>query len=155
MSKPRLIGMVTAGALVIAIPLVADHEGKENKAYRDPVGIVTICHGHTATARMGQVKSDAECRALLHRELSGSFTALNRTVRVPVTEEQAAALASLVYNIGETKFRNSTLLKKLNAGDTKGACNEFLRWQYAGGKPLFGLAIRRADERALCLSGLN
>ncbi|WP_049012749.1 lysozyme, partial [Citrobacter freundii] len=46
----------------------------------------------------------------------------------------------------------STLLRKLNDGDVKGAADEFLRWNKAGGKVLNGLTRRREAERALFLS---
>ncbi|WP_405045477.1 glycoside hydrolase family protein [Pseudomonas aeruginosa] len=48
----------------------------------------------------------------------------------------------------------STLLRKLNAGDVRGACAELSRWVYAGGKKLGGLVRRRAAERELCEIGL-
>lgn len=59
---------------------------------------------------------------------------------------------SFAYNIGSRALSTSTLLKKLNAGDIKGAADEFLRWNKAGGKILNGLTCRREAERALFLS---
>jgi lysozyme len=54
--------------------------------------------------------------------------------------------------LGSAALACSTLLKKLNAGDTKGAAEEFLKWDKAGGKVLAGLTKRRKAERALFLS---
>ncbi|HTD03821.1 lysozyme [Undibacterium sp.] len=48
-----------------------------------------------------------------------------------------------------------TMVRKLNAGDYAGACNELPRWVYAGGKILPGLVKRRAAEQELCLRGLG
>lgn len=45
------------------------------------------------------------------------------------------------------------MLKKLNAGDVKGASNEFAKWVYAGGKKLPGLVRRRAAEKTLFCTG--
>ncbi|HHG5564729.1 TPA: glycoside hydrolase family protein [Pseudomonas aeruginosa] len=45
-------------------------------------------------------------------------------------------------------------MRKLNAGDVRGACAELSRWVYAGGKKLGGLVRRRAAERELCEIGL-
>ncbi|HGM8337746.1 TPA: glycoside hydrolase family protein [Pseudomonas aeruginosa] len=56
--------------------------------------------------------------------------------------------------MGETQFSRSTLLRKLNAGDVKGACAELSRWVYAGGKVYKGLVNRRKAERELCEQGL-
>ncbi len=69
-------------------------------------------------------------------------------------DTRKAALASFVYNVGETQFSRSTLLRKLNAGDVKGACAELSRWVYAGGKVYKGLVNRRMAERELCEQGL-
>jgi hypothetical protein len=72
-------------------------------------------------------------------------------VKVPLTQNQFDALVSLVYNIGQTAFSNSTLLKKLNAKDYQGAADQFLRWNKGGGKVMKGLVRRREAERALFL----
>jgi lysozyme len=62
-----------------------------------------------------------------------------------------AALISWMYNVGEGNARNSTLIRKLRAGDITGACNELPRWSYAKGKHIRGLYNRRKDEQQLCL----
>ncbi|MGI1239452.1 glycoside hydrolase family protein, partial [Klebsiella quasipneumoniae subsp. similipneumoniae] len=41
---------------------------------------------------------------------------------------------------------------KLNAGDVKGAADEFLRWNRSGGKVMAGLTNRRKEEREVFLS---
>ncbi len=50
-------------------------------------------------------------------------------------------------------FRTSTLLRKINQGDIKGACDQLRRWTYAGGKQWKGLMTRREIEREICLWG--
>ncbi|ELI8160614.1 glycoside hydrolase family protein, partial [Yersinia enterocolitica] len=50
-------------------------------------------------------------------------------------------------------FKTSTLLHRINQGDTAGACDQLRRWTYAGGKPWKGLQNRREIERELCLAG--
>ncbi len=69
-----------------------------------------------------------------------------------LTQGQFDALVSFAYNVGSRALSTSTLLKKLNDGDIKGAADEFLRWNKAGGKVLNGLTRRREAERALFLS---
>lgn len=144
-----------AGAVAIAAATVGFFEGKENQAYHDPVGVVTICYGHTATARIGQTHSDKECEALLKQDLGDAFEAVDRHVKVELPDTREAALASFVYNVGEGAFAKSTLLRKLNAGRVKAACNELLRWVHAGGIRLQGLVNRRMAERELCLMELD
>lgn len=152
--KRRIAIGATAGALSIATAVVSYYEGYEPTAYRDPVGIATICYGHTATARMGQTLSQAECTDLLQADLGTAFAAVDRRAQVDLPPPTRAALASFVYNVGEGNFARSTLLRKLNAGDLRGACHELSRWVYAGGRKLNGLVKRRATERELCLEGV-
>ncbi|HEJ8622398.1 TPA: lysozyme, partial [Klebsiella michiganensis] len=59
---------------------------------------------------------------------------------------------SLAYNIGTRALSSSTLMKKLNSGDVKGAADEFLRWNKSGGKAMPGLTNRRKAEREVFLS---
>ena len=73
-------------------------------------------------------------------------------VTVPISSMQLAMLTSLAYNIGITAFKNSTLLRKLNAGDYMGAAEEFPRWNKAQGEVMPGLVTRRAAEREKFLS---
>lgn len=153
MLKKRLIALIAAGAgaVTIATVAVSDFEGRSNAAYRDVVGIPTICDGYTHGVNMGDYKTDAECDALLRKELQASFSVVDSAVKVPLSEQTKAALASFVYNVGPSAFRSSTLLKKLNADDRIGACNELKRWVYAGGKKWNGLIKRRDAENWLCL----
>lgn len=154
MSKLRLASAALAATLAIATPFVAGYEGRSLVAYVDPVGIPTICYGHTADVKLGQTKTAAECDALLAGELGRAIEAVNRLTSVDLPDTRRAALASFVYNAGEGAFARSTMLRKLNAGDTRGACDELRRWVMSGGKKLGGLVRRREAERDLCLSGL-
>ncbi|HDP4777317.1 lysozyme [Pseudomonas aeruginosa] len=153
MKLPRKL-TAAGGALALAAALVTPFEGRSLVAYLDPVGIPTICEGITAGVRMGDMATPAECDALLKRELQRAVDAVDRQVLVPLPDTRRAALASFVYNVGEGQLARSTLLRKLNAGDVRGACAELSRWVYAGGKKLGGLVRRRAAERELCEVGL-
>lgn len=150
-----LIGTVT-GSLSIATAVVSYYEGHRNETYLDPVGIPTICAGHTGPdVQLGMELSQAECNELLAGDLGDAFAAVDRHVEVGLPEPRRAALASFVFNVGEGAFVRSTLLRKLNAGDTRGACNELPRWVYAKGRKLAGLVKRRDTEREICLIGLD
>jgi GH24 family phage-related lysozyme (muramidase) len=70
-------------------------------------------------------------------------------VSVFVNQNEFDALVDFAYNAGAKNLLNSTLLKKLNAGDRKGAAKEFERWVYADGQILGGLVRRRMAERVL------
>lgn len=146
MSKVRLV----VGAGLVA--LVASFEGLRQQPYLDEAAVPTVCYGYTAKVEP-RWYSRAECDILLLAELEIAAEAVRRHVRVPIEQPTFDALVSFVYNFGETKFRKSTLLRKLNSGDTVGACNEFLRWNKIGTTPSRGLTTRRRAERDLCLQG--
>lgn len=152
--KAKLAGATLAASVTVATAVVGYYEGYRPAAYVDPVGIVTVCYGHTATAELGQQLTAEECEALLRDDLSIAFRAVDRHVKSDLTIERRAALASFTFNVGEGAFQRSTLLRKLNAGDTAGACAELSRWIYGGGVILPGLVKRRQTERELCEMGL-
>ncbi|ELI8099931.1 TPA: lysozyme [Yersinia enterocolitica] len=151
----KIYGVVAGGAMAIAIALVGGSdglEGREYMPYRDVVGVLTVCDGHTGKDIIPSKRySDAECDALLHQDLTPVFAAIDRIVNVPMSDFRKAALASFGYNVGITAMTNSTMVKKLNRGDTSGACDELRRWIKAGGKVWKGLVNRREVERELCL----
>ncbi len=86
--------------------------------------------------------------------------ALRQCVTVPLAQYEYDAFISLAYNIGDGAFCQSTLVRKLNAGDYPGACAEILRWRYFDGKDCAlavnrcgGLWLRRNAEYRLCQEG--
>jgi lysozyme len=136
--------------------LVAPWEGKENKAYVDPVGILTSCYGHTGPElKKGQVFTDEQCLNQLAEDLVKHDKQMMRYIRVPLTDKEHAAYLSFTYNLGVGAFSKSTLLKKLNQKEFEAACKELDKWVYAGGKKLNGLVKRRAAEREMCLEGVK
>ncbi|MCQ7464467.1 lysozyme, partial [Salmonella enterica] len=100
-----------------------------------------------------QGASLAECKALLNKDLITVARQINPYIKVDIPETTRGALYSFVYNVGAGNFRTSTLLRKINQGDIKGACDQLRRWTYAGGKQWKGLMTRREVERDVCLWG--
>lgn len=145
--KSRVVVALLSLSLGGAGAIVA-HEGLRTTAYVDPVGIVTVCAGHTKTAKLGQVKTKAECAELLRQDTKHAETAIKRLVKVKLTQRQYDALVSFVFNVGEGNFATSTLLKRINEGRCTAASQEFLRWDKAKGKRLPGLTARREYESA-------
>lgn len=156
----RALSAAAASTVVIGAiggALIQSSEGKVNKAYRDPVGIVTICYGHTGPdVSMGMEWSDEKCEATFLEDVAKHQTPIigpkNCIGDAPLTYNQRDAVTSFIFNIGNAKFCRSTMAAKLKARDYTGAANEFPKWKYAGGKVLRGLEIRRAKERELFLS---
>ena len=133
----------------IGILGITRDEGSVRKVYLDPVGIPTVCVGHTATvtrADVGKTFSEQRCRELLVSDTSAAQSAVRQAVKVPITQGQYDALVSFVFNVGASNFKSSTLLRKINAGQCRAAGPEFLRWNKARGKVLRGLTLRRQHE---------
>ncbi len=142
-----------AGSMAMAVSIVGYFEGREVVGYFDPIGIPTVCYGHTATAVVGKRLSDDECERLLQQDLGIALAAVDKQLP-SLPPETRAAFGSFTYNVGVGAFNTSTLLKRAKAGRMTEACDQLLRWTYAGGRQLKGLVIRREAERELCLSGL-
>lgn len=135
---------------------IKEWEGLELQAYQDIVGVWTIGYGHTKTARPGMTITQAEADWLLAQDVAWVNDAINKHVTVPLNQNQFDAIGSFVYNLGESAFARSTLLKRINEGRFQEAADEFLRWDKArvDGKlqSVRGLARRRQDERRLFLT---
>ena len=124
-------------------------------AYADIVGVWTICDGDTKNVRPGMVETQAGCRDRLERQLvAHAKPVLSCVPGLRHSPNQLVASVSLAYNIGTRGFCGSTAARRFNAGDWRGGCDAFLRWNKAGGRVVRGLALRRERERALCLTGL-
>jgi len=145
-SKARIAAL----GLGACVTLVAGFEGLRTAAYKDPVGIPTICYGSTAGVKLGQTASRAQCEAMLGVEVLHAHDGMIACVKVPLSPNERSAYTSFTYNVGAAAFCKSTLVRKLNAGDRRGACAELSRWDKAKGFRLPGLVRRRAAERALC-----
>lgn len=132
---------------------ITKEEGSRNKAYKDSKGLWTIGVGHliksneqhliTATLTNEQVEE------LLRNDLKWCSEAVESSIKVPLTQKQFDALYSLCFNIGETAFKKSTVVKRLNAGDYKGAADAIEMWN----KPAV-LIPRRKREKALFLADI-
>lgn len=108
--------------------------------------------GKLRPIRAGDRISPAYAARLLARGLRAALRDINLLVDVPITVRQRMALMSLWWNIGPGAFADSTLIRKLNQGNYRGAANEFLKWKYAGGVEIGGLLNRRRAERRMFLS---
>ena len=140
------------------LDLIKSFEGFEAKAYVDPVGVLTIGYGTTATAgvgiapKLGMQITEAQATEYLMAALNKFSGQIAPLIKGDVNANEWAAMQSLAYNIGPTAFERSSVLRKFNAGDKRGAADAFLLWNKAGGKVLKGLVRRREAERALFLA---
>lgn len=182
LAKPPSMVKKGAAWITIACAAVGGFEGVRTVAYKDPVGIPTICFGYTHGVKMGDTKSRAECDALLVEELLKVDQQLKMCVGDPDFVERRlpaptrASFNSIMYNTGPGKKGvksgpcelkgggPSTMLVniRLAAAAPEGsaqereylrrACAQFPDW---ANPPLPGIKIRRAQEMHLCLQGLG
>ena len=132
--------------------LIKSYEGFSSKPYPDARGW-SIGYGHfMGTQPTMQEISESVAYGLLRNDVQTSADAIRAAVKVPLTQNQFDALASLAYNIGANAFRNSTLVRLLNAGDYDGAVAQFAVWRNSSGKVNKVLVQRRADEAAVFIS---
>lgn len=143
--------------------LIKSFEGLRLKAYRDIAGVWTIGYGSTyylggVPVQAGDTLSnDTQASVLLANSMAVYEQAVNRYVKVPLTQNQFNALVSFTYNEGPGALKGSTLLKKLNAKDYQGAANQLVLWvkitdPETGDKKICDTLVnRRAAERSLFL----
>ena len=132
--------------------IIKEFEGLRLTAYRCSANVPTIGYGHTKGVKMSDVITMDQADAFFAEDIKWVEDTIAKTVKVPVNTNQYEAIASLIYNVGGGAWIHSTILRKLNKGDYKGAADEFPRWNKAGGKVIKGLVRRRAAERKVFLS---
>jgi lysozyme len=149
--KARIvIGALTLSAS--ALVGIAVHEGYRGEAYIPVKGDKpTLGYGTTDGVKPGDRIEPVQALVRKLADVQRFEGALKQCVRVPLHQHEYDAFMSLAYNIGTSAFCGSTLVRRLNAGDYTGACNEILRWDRFRGEPLRGLTLRRQAENRQCL----
>lgn len=160
-----VLALVAAGAsaTVILSQFLGEEEGTAYQSYLDGAKVWTICKGHTQGVKANQTATPEQCEKFFKTDVGVSFAAIDRLVKVPMSEPQRAGVTSFcTYNNSPTNCASSTFLRKLNAGDTLGACDEMRRWTFItvngqkfdcrtpGNKLCGGIPPRREKERELC-----
>ena len=135
--------------------LTKSFESCSLEAYWDPDGKCwTIGWGHTGPEVVeGLIWTQVMADAVLDADRAQAIACVNRHVTVKLTQTEFDALVDFTFNLGCGAFRDSTMLKLLNAGDYSGAAAQFDLWDNAGGKVMAGLLRRRQAETDLFESG--
>lgn len=142
--------------VTVAVTMVGAFEGLITHPYRDSVGVLTVCYGATAADHV-QMKNytPAECKDMLARDLLKYDAPLKKCLKPEVYDalplHRHVALVSLAYNVGDGAVCRSSVVRDLNAGRVRAACDDFMHFTRAGGRVLQGLVTRRRTEREACL----
>lgn len=140
------------------LSMIERFEGCLLKASNKLDGVWTIGYGQTGSyygkrVRRGMTTTKAEAHAWLRDHSIKTYEdAVTQAVKVPLNQHQFDALVSFAYNVGVGALKQSTALRKLNAGDYAGAADALTMWTKCNGKVLAGLVRRRKEERALFLT---
>ncbi len=140
--------------LELAASLCRQFEGFRSKPYLCPAGIPTIGYGSTYYSNGQKVTlndhpmSQEDANALLMAELQHTYLpGVLRNCPILATDERKCnAVVDFCYNLGTGRLQTSTLKRKINAQDWKGAKEELKKWNKGGGKVLAGLDKRRKAE---------
>lgn len=162
MENPKSKAAVAVLALALAGGGLAKWEGDVRTPYKDPVGITTVCRGHTGSDIEQRRYSAAECDAFDRKDLLAASAAVDRCITGALTVGQRAALIDFAFNVGPGKVgwkdglcvlksgTQPTIRRLFNAGQPLKACEEFPKWNL---QKLPGITKRRAEERRMCLQG--
>ena len=138
--------------------LLGELEGIVLRPYKDSVGIPTIGIGSTYYEDGTKVKMTDKAitkeRAIqLAKNVVKSFEEqVNKSILLPMTQNQFDAMVLLCYNIGKSGFARSSVVRNFNLGNIQKAADSFLLWNEAGGRVVQGLVNRRKKERDLFLT---
>jgi len=158
----QLIGFEMSTALVSGLldisengyAIIRDAEGFRSTAYLDTGGVWTIGFGtikypNGKSVKKGDSCTKSEAELWLKNDCVWVDACLDKNIKVKINQNQFDALASFVYNIGETAFVKSTMLTLINQNSLTSAASQFDRWVFDNGKRIQGLVNRRAKERKL------
>ncbi|KAF8530445.1 family 24 glycoside hydrolase [Hysterangium stoloniferum] len=147
------------------VSLIKHFEGFVSKPAPDPIGLPTVGFGHLCkTKNCGEVPfsfplSQASASTLLNTDAKTFVNCLHGMIKnsVKLNDNQFGALTSFAFNLGCGAVQSSTMLKRLNAGESPDtvAAQEMPKFNHAGGKVLQGLTTRRTAEVALFKTASN
>ena len=135
----------------ILLALIRRFEGCKLVAYLCPAGVWTLGWGATGPgiakgATWSQEQADTRLELDAHRFFLAARKASPVLALYPDTHQ---AIADFCFNLGTTRYKSSTLKRRIDAEDWDGACDEIVRWVFGGGRKLPGLVLRRQAEAAV------
>jgi lysozyme len=141
------------------LDLIKRFEGFRSKPYLCPAGVPTIGYGSTYYENGAKVKlsdkpiSEEWAEELLKKTVVHYERGVDAMTQNNINQNQFDALVSFAYNTGLVNYKNSTLLKRVNANPNDPDIEkQFMRWVRAGGKVIKGLITRRQEEARLYFS---
>jgi len=131
------------------LDLIKRFEGFSAVPYLCPANLWTIGYGHVLLPaerkRLMQV-DEAMAEQLLIGDVGFAEAAVRSSIHIPLSQNQFDALVSFTFNVGAGALQRSTLRRVINRGEEADVPAQWMRWVWAGGRKLSGLARRRGSE---------
>lgn len=138
-------------ASFLAAAMLRKFEALRLTPYFCPAGKLTVGYGHVILPGEGDLRegiTEQVAEALLLKDLAWALYEARRVGRV-LSDGQAAALASLIFNVGIPAWSKSTIRRLVVANDMAGAAEQFKAWVKVSGEKSQGLVNRRRIEREI------
>lgn len=111
------------------------HEGYTDRAVIPiPGDVPTVGFGSTGGVSLGDRTDPVAAVQRAARDVVAFEGAVKSCVKVPLSQAEYDIYTDMTYNIGGGAFCKSTMVKRLNTGDYRGACDAILMWRFAAGK---------------------
>lgn len=170
MSPGQKLALIFSALSIAAVPLVAS-EGWVLKGYEDPVHkakVPTACAGVTEGVVLGRAYTEDQCLQMQAAAMVKTATPILACVpdSFPVTGgAYLKTMSDTSFNIGSAGFRQSSMCRKMLAGDYLGACDAILLYDKVRVNGVFkschdranncyGVIVRRNEQRAQCVKAL-
>lgn len=156
-----------AAVFPFCMPIIKQFEGFRAAPYLDSASIPTIGYGTIlhppppqgtgkAVTMADPAVTDDQATGFLGYQMGLKSAQIAPLLQRQASLHQAAAMLSLVYNIGSNAFKTSTVLRQFNAGNIQAAADAFLMWDKAtvNGQLVVvpGLHNRRVQEQQIFLT---
>lgn len=159
--KQKIIAAFFAAGLsmssaYVAVNLTVPSEGVSLDTYFDPVGIQTYCIGHADfEGKAKESYTEDECVEIFVKDWTKHEKQLDSLKLKFSSEWQRAALTDFTFNLGIGNVSSSTLVSLIRKQEHELACDQLIRWVYAGGVILKGLVVRREETKPYCLGEVD
>lgn len=152
--KKLAVSGLSSAAILGALVAYYEPSPTPGVPYKDVTEVPTNCQGNTKGVDLRIVYTPEQCKIIDDSNKAEDLSIVDYYVKVSLTVGQRAAFADFVHNFGASKFKTSTMLRYINEGRLRDACNELPKWKNAQGKELPGLVARRGAEQTICLIGV-
>lgn len=137
------------------LSLIKKFEGLRLSSYYCPSNVLSVGYGRTGTGVYeGMTITEAQADLFLLEDVVRFEEAINTLVEVDLNQNEFDALVSFAFNCGVSALKESSLLRRLNAGEEKGSVfrEELPRWVNGSNGLLPGLIMRRSAELELAIA---